>query len=168
MSVYTVFEPPLRASEAAPDPERFVFVRDGFYFWAFLLTPLWILWHRLWLVFLIYVLVVASLEYAMHYAGVGTGVISLVMLLISLLAGAEAGTLWRFTLARRGWKNVGIVTGVDREDGERRFFHAWLDPASGKRAPPPAAASAASEGLARHTPPSPDVVGSFPEPGANR
>ena len=50
MSVYTVHEPPLRAAEASPDPERFVFVRDGFYFWAFLLTPLWMLWHRLWLV----------------------------------------------------------------------------------------------------------------------
>ena len=32
------------------DPERFVFVRDGFHFWAFLLAPLWLLWHRLWLV----------------------------------------------------------------------------------------------------------------------
>ena len=25
---------------------RFVFVRDGFHFWAFLLAPLWMLRHR--------------------------------------------------------------------------------------------------------------------------
>ena len=35
MAVYTVHQPPLRATDAAPDPQRFVFVRDGFYFWAF-------------------------------------------------------------------------------------------------------------------------------------
>ena len=39
MPIYTVHEPPLRASETTPNPDRFVLVRDGFYFWAFLLTP---------------------------------------------------------------------------------------------------------------------------------
>ena len=54
MAVYTVHEPLPRKNEAAADPERFTFVRDGFYFWAFLLGPLWMLWRRLWLVTLIY------------------------------------------------------------------------------------------------------------------
>jgi len=40
MSIYTVHEPPLKAGESAPDPDRFVFVRDGFSFWAFLLAVL--------------------------------------------------------------------------------------------------------------------------------
>ena len=35
-----------------------MFVRDGFYFWAFLLAPLWMLLHRLWLVLLAIVVVV--------------------------------------------------------------------------------------------------------------
>src|SRR5262245_8280250 len=51
MSVYTVYQPPLKAHESAPDPERFVFVRDGFSFWALLVTPLWLLRYRLWLAF---------------------------------------------------------------------------------------------------------------------
>ena len=62
MSVYTVHEPPLRPSEAAPNPERFVFVRDGFYFWAFLFSVLWMLWHRMWLILLVYVAVVVGVE----------------------------------------------------------------------------------------------------------
>ena len=42
MAVYTVHEPPPREGEAArATPTRFVFVRDGFYFWAFLFGPLW-------------------------------------------------------------------------------------------------------------------------------
>ena len=40
--------------ERHADPERFVFVRDGFYFWAFLLGPVWMLWRRLWLVLRVY------------------------------------------------------------------------------------------------------------------
>ena len=49
MAVYTVHEPPLKRYETDADPERFVFVRDGFSFWAFLLGPLWMLRHRMWL-----------------------------------------------------------------------------------------------------------------------
>ena len=62
MSIYTVHEPPLKADESTPDPDRFVFVRDGFSFWAFLLAPLWMLRHRLWLVFVGYVIVAVALQ----------------------------------------------------------------------------------------------------------
>jgi Protein of unknown function (DUF2628) len=164
MSVYTVHEPPLRAAETSPDPERFVFVRDGFYFWAFLLTPLWMLWHRLWLVLLIYVVVTLGIENAMHYAGIGVAG-SLVALLISLLVGMEAGTLRRWTLTQRGFRQVGIVGGSNAEAAERRFFDAWASappakPAApmGPSVPPPLPA----------TPQPPDIIGLFPEPGASR
>ena len=43
MPTYTVHEPPPRKGETVTAPERFVFVRDGFYVWAFLLAPLWLL-----------------------------------------------------------------------------------------------------------------------------
>ena len=39
-----------------------MFVRDGFSLWAFLLAPLWLLWRRLWLVLLLYVVVMAALQ----------------------------------------------------------------------------------------------------------
>ena len=50
MTTFTVHEPPPRKNEATASPVRFAFVRDGFYFWAFLLGPVWMLYHRLWLV----------------------------------------------------------------------------------------------------------------------
>ena len=53
MTVFTVHEPPPRKNEETASPVRFAFVRDGFYFWAFLLGPVWMLCHRLWLVLLI-------------------------------------------------------------------------------------------------------------------
>ena len=148
-----------------PRPERFVFVRDGFYWWAFLLTPFWMLRHRLWLVLVIYLVAVAGLDTALHGIGASAFVITFVGVLISLLAGFEAGTLWRFTLRRRRWSNVGIVSGDDLEDAERRFFDSWIRTASARRAapssPPPPSAQPAPRGTDTS-----GVIGLFPEPGA--
>ncbi len=98
MPVYTVHEPPVRTPGALADPARFAFVRDGFYWWAFLLTPLWMLWRRLWLVLVLYLVVSIGIETAMRIFGASGGMISLVAVLISLFVGLEAGTLQRFTL----------------------------------------------------------------------
>src|SRR5437588_2836733 len=125
MAIYTVHEPPRREEQSAPGPERFVFVRDGFAFWAFLLAPLWMLRHRLWLVFLLYLLLMLALQVALGAIGASTTVMIVVGVLIALLIGFEAATLRRFTLARRGWRNLGIVSGDDLESAERRFFDAW-------------------------------------------
>jgi hypothetical protein len=166
MAVYTVHQPPLRAAEASPDPERFVFVRDGFNFWAFLLAPLWMLYHRLWLVFLIYIVVVVGLQNALHYAGVDPAGSVFAGLLIALLVGAEASTLRRFTLDRRGYRQVGVVGGTNAEAAERRFFDAWINAAPGK--PPGSSAAPPAPTPMPPMPQAPDIVGLFPEPGAPR
>jgi hypothetical protein len=167
MSVYTVHQPPLGAADAAGDPYRVIFVRDGFSWWAFLLTPLWMLRHRLWLALAIYLLISAALDISLRALGASVFTIVVVGLLISLLAGLEAGTLRRFKLVRRHWRSAGVVTGDDVEDAERRFFDAWIrqSPAtraaatSPKSAPPAAAAPPAEQS---------GVIGLFPEPGAHR
>ena len=127
MSIYTVYEPPLKAHESAPDPERFVFVRDGFSFWAFLLAPWWMLRHRLWLALVCYVILAVALSVALRLIGTSAAVAIIAGALFSLLVGFEAATLRRFGLARRGWRNVGIVVGDDVESAERRFFDAWTN-----------------------------------------
>ncbi len=165
MSVFTVHEPPLRAAEARSDPERFTFVRDGFYFWAFAITPIWMLWHRMWLVLLIYLIVAVGADSAMHYAGIGVGGVFVVGLLLSFLIGVEASTLRRFTLARRGWKNVGVVAGDGVEAAERRFYDAWATSAASKAAQPTSASSAPPPSAQRAPQPS-GIIGLFPEPGA--
>ena len=105
--------------------------------------------------------------------------ISFVAVLISLLAGLEASSLQRFTLKRRGWKNVGVVSGSDLEDAEHRFFAAWVRnvpaQATARRrltTPPPTTPMAPYLALQRtppqHTPYPSGVIGLFPEPGAER
>ncbi|TMK22929.1 MAG: DUF2628 domain-containing protein [Alphaproteobacteria bacterium] len=175
MSIYTVYEPPLKAHESAPDPERFVFVRDGFSFWAFLLAPWWMLRHRLWLALVCYVILAVALSVALRLIGTSAAVAIIAGALFSLLVGFEAATLRRFGLARRGWRNVGIVVGDDVESAERRFFDAWANKSwvnkSWAERPSVDGASRASSpamGVPMARRPSSEVIGLFPQPGAPR
>jgi hypothetical protein len=166
MAVYTVHEPPARAG-TAPEPERFVFVRDGFSFAALLFGPLWMLRHRMWLVLLGYAVVVAGLGFVLHLRA-PAAVAPLVWMLFALLLGFEAGTLRRFTLGRRGFQPIGVVVGDDLEFAERRFFDAWIREDS----PTKNSSSTVGPGGAPALTPSlrlphgnSDVLGLFPEPG---
>src|SRR3954453_19792345 len=98
MAVYTVHEPPPKRFEQTSDPERFAFVRDGFSFSAFLFGPLWMLWHRMWLVLLGYIGVSAALELIFSLLGTAAGPRLVASFLLALLVGMEAATLRRFTL----------------------------------------------------------------------
>jgi hypothetical protein len=170
MAVYTVHQPPLKKNQTAPDPERFAFVRDGFSFWAFLLGPLWMLRHRMWLVLLGYVVVVVAIQVGLRRIGVSGGGISVASFLLALLVGLEAGTLRRFTLGRRRWQSLGTVVGSDRETIEQRFFDAWVR-GDATMAVPASAAPAAAVAAAPppHNPARPpEVIGLFPQPGAQR
>jgi len=166
MAVYTVHEPPPTPEESAPDPERFVFVRDGFSFAAFLFGPLWMLWHRMWLVCFGYVIVAGILEFALHSVAASTGMTTLAGFLLALLIGFEGPSLRRFALARRRWSNVGIIVGDNLESAEQRFFDAWARPGRSGWLAPREAPEARARAPEMHA--QPDIIGLFPEPGAPR
>jgi len=166
MPTYTVHEPPPRKGEAATEPERFVFVRDGFHFWAFVLAPLWLLLHRLWLALVGYLVLSFAIGLVLYLIDASSTVGLLVSLLIALLLGFEAATIRRWTLTRRGCKTLGFVVGEDTEVAERRFYAAWANRKAAS-APPPASPEPHYDTPVRHGPPSrSDVIGLFPEPGA--
>ena len=170
VSVYTVLEPPLRRRETRRGPDRFAFVRDGFHFWAFVLAPLWLLRHRLWLAFVGFALVSVALQFALRELGVGSDGRLISYGLLALLIGLEGGTLRRWTLVRRGWREAGIVSGDTREAAERRFFDSWpgVEGVTGLR-PAESFLAPARAALARGRPQRPsEIVGSFPQPGAPR
>ena len=96
MPVYTVHEPRKLTGNPVRDAERFQFVRDGFHFWAFLLGPIWMLFRRMWLVFLIYTIVMIGIQYGLTKLGVSGAVNFFVGLMIAVLVGFEAGTLTQY------------------------------------------------------------------------
>ena len=174
MAVYSVFEPPERGNDAALDAERFAFVRDGFSFVAFLFGPLWMLWHRLWLVLAGYLCAVVLLAAVFHGIGASSGVQGFAGVMLSTLVGLEASSLRRWTLTARGWRDHGIVVADDLEAAERRFFTAWIPPTRDHALPPlPPQPSQSSQtplppAPKLHMPQGNDVIGLFPQPGANR
>jgi hypothetical protein len=173
MAVYTVHKPPSRAGAAAP--ERFIFVRDAFSWAALLFGPFWMLWHRMWLALLGYMAVTTVLALVLQLHG-SAGVGTIVWALLALLLGFEAGTLRRFTLGRRGFRNIGIVVGDDLELAERRFFDSWIRKSSADESRPssePAGSSVAPALTPTAPMPHPSsavsdgspILGLFPEPG---
>src|SRR3954467_4292185 len=69
MPVYTVHGPIKNGTDIAA-ADRFAFVRDGFHFWAALLGPLWLAWHRLWLALIGWIVAMAAVDVAMFRLGV--------------------------------------------------------------------------------------------------
>jgi hypothetical protein len=174
MPTFTVHAPPPRKGDTTSAPERFLFVRDGFHAWAFVLAPLWLLMHRLWLAFVIYVVVYGLIGVGLALLHAPSNVQLIVGVLIALLMGFEASSIWRWTLARRRWTTLGFVVGEDVEIAERRFYGEWAKRAGDTRAgetpaAPPAPPEAQYTTPIRRGPPSGnDVIGLFPEPGGTR
>jgi len=162
MSTYTVHEPPLRGTRSESDPDCFTFVRDGFSFWAFLIPPLWMLRHRLWLVLVIYLGIAILLHVGLSAISASSGVRFAASLILHLFIGFEAATLRRVALAHRRWTNVGVVVGDDLEAAERRFFDAWMRHSPRTPSVRPPAPSVAVPA------PASDIIGLFPQPGASR
>jgi Protein of unknown function (DUF2628) len=162
MTTYMVFEPPADRGDRAARAERIVFVPDRFSWGAFLLAPLWILWRRLWLVFVAYLIVMAAVTVGLRFAGVALGARFLVGALIALLVGFEAANLRRSALLRAGWRERGTIVGHDLAAAERRFFDVYV------AAEPAHDAAPASPSAPAARPAASDVIGLFPQPGANR
>ena len=94
MPVYTVHAP--SAPALREETDRFVFVRDGFHFWALVFGPFWLVWHRLWLVLIGYLAVTAVLGTTLSLLGAGGDARTLVFLLLAILMGLEAASLRRW------------------------------------------------------------------------
>jgi hypothetical protein len=150
------------ATRAPADLARARFVKQGFRFWAFLFAPLWLLAHRLWLGFGLW-LAAAIVIGALAATGLVTpGAASALDLLVALLVGCEGANLIDAKLNRSGLPEIAVTGGRGREDAERAFYNritaeAPIVAAAPKSEPP---APGAGFGSAGH-----GVVGLFPEAG---
>jgi len=119
----------------------------------------WMLYHRLWLVLLMYLAGTTAIQAALWALGVSGLVKFTVALLIAVLVGFEAGSLRRWSLRR--WTNRGIVVAYNREAAEHRFFDRWSGSLPRAYAPTePSAAPPAARGPTSDQ----DIIGLFPEP----
>ncbi len=132
MSTYYVMAPPdLKDPVASPhEADRLVFVPDRFSWGAFLISIVWIVWHRMWLVLLGYLLVTLTLELAAAFAG---GIApAIAAFAVAVLFGVEGNGLRRWTLERRGWRLMGLACGSDQTEAELRFFQGLQAKSTGR------------------------------------
>ncbi|RWM89895.1 MAG: DUF2628 domain-containing protein [Mesorhizobium sp.] len=116
MAVYVVMEPPGRGEK----PDTTAFVRDGFSWLGFLVPPLWLLWHRLWIEAALAFVAMALLS--MLAEGLSLGLAGpLLSLLVSLYVGLEGQALRIAALRRRGWHEWGVVEADRLDDADTRY-----------------------------------------------
>src|SRR5882724_6097750 len=177
MPVFTVHGPSASGGDVRL-ADKFVFVRDGFHFWALVFGPLWLLWNRLWLATIGWIVVITALHLGLGELGAGRMTIWSADVMVALLMGLEAASLQRWTFSRGKWRQLDIVIADDEESAERRFFDRWALAQRGAnyvslmvdRGGPPPTRSVPGQPFSTPPPPLPQggMIGLFPEPGAPR
>jgi hypothetical protein len=176
MPVYTVHAPGAGGTDLR-STDRFVFVRDGFHFWAALFGPLWLVAHRLWLALIGWIIAVIALELVLRQLGAGSAAIFFAYIVVALLTGFEAASLKRWTLSRNRLRQLDVVVADDEEAAERRFFERWArkqhgivnDQQAVDRGAPPPTRDAPAQPFSRPPQlPGSGIIGLFPEPGGPR
>jgi hypothetical protein len=142
MKVFTVLE--------APDgkPDRVAFVPEGFSWSALVLTFVWALWQRMWVVAALLFLLSSALTVLGNLDLVGSGFATLLQFGIAVIFAFEARALQVASLERVGYRRNGLIQASSVDAAELAYF-------SGRA--PFAPQSAPSRTPARHD----DTLGLF-------
>ena len=159
MIVYTVHEPPRPGQSIEARADSIEFVKEGFTIWGFVFGPLWLLYNRAWLAFILTLVVMAGLAALLIQLGLKDQAPGIVDILVSLIIGFEGNDILRWSLQRKGYALLASVAGRNRLECERRFFDAWLPDAAGKGPAPGTPAM----GLKSGDWPTSHPIGTWPE-----
>jgi len=132
--IYSIHLPPPYSARGA-EPEA---VKEGFCFTAFLLNVIWALSLRLWVwAAVLFGLMVALLAIA---ALIGLNVLgqAIAIFAVMIWAGMEGNDWHRESLARRGWREAGVIA-AESEDAALRRFGDLSALGQAPTAPPPSA-----------------------------
>jgi hypothetical protein len=135
------------------------FVAEGFNWPAFLVPLLWLIVKGMWLV-LVFALAAEMAIMALGvYVRLSDTILTVLSLGLSLIMGFAGNDLYRWTLARGGFHEIGLAAGSDLDEAELRYFSAL--PVKPIRSLPPAI-------LSPPTPAMPDALGLFPQSSGTR
>jgi hypothetical protein len=166
VTVYSVYEPRNEAADLAARADRLAFVKEGFSWIAFLVPALWLIFYRMWLELIVFLVGFAALEWAFGTSDAGRTLFGWVSLGLFVLFAFEANDLRAASLERRGYRLAGVASGRDRGQAELSFFRSWLpEQEKQERAPertPEKRGSGSSQSSTRAE--SEEVIGLFPGP----
>jgi hypothetical protein len=165
VTVYSVYEPPGNDEiDVAARADKMAFVKDGFSWLAFLVPVLWLIFQRMWLELIAFLVVIAAVSWAFGTAPEARELAGWVTLALTLLLAFEANDLRGWALKRRGYRFTGMASGRDRYEAERSFFEGWLPQRRSAPSIPPVHASPAPGGAKpRQGDDGDEVIGLFPQ-----
>jgi hypothetical protein len=168
VTVYSVYEPPTAVPDLEARAEGLAFVRQGLSWGALLIPVIWLLYRRMWLELVLFLLLFGLLSFGAGPSDEGQAWLGWLSLALIVLLAFAANDVRSAALERRGYRLAGIAIGSGRDAAELAFFRAWL-PRQQKRAErglvpaaksPAAAAARASSGGETGE----EVIGLFPRP----
>ena len=162
MTVYSVYEPSSEAADVAARADKLAFVKEGFSWIAFLVPALWLIFYRMWLELIVFLVGFAALEWAFGTSEQGQTLFGWVSLGLFVLFAFEANDLRSASLQRRGYRLVGVASGRDRGQAELSFFRSWLAAAAKPARTSDRRESGGSQPSTRGE--SEEVIGLFPGP----
>jgi hypothetical protein len=115
MRTYTIHH------RAGANGDDVVVIKEGFSWGAFIFNFLWALWHRLWLAFLVLLVVMLAIDAAADLLGLNQALASVIGLAVSLWVGFSANDWRRRALERRGYELGAVVAAQDGDAALRRF-----------------------------------------------
>jgi hypothetical protein len=117
MRYYSVHQP----AASAQSTDATIFVKEGFSWPAFFFSFLWMLWHRLWIEFVAFIVIMVTMQLMLNALGL-EAIGGAVSFLVNLLLGLEGNQLLRHKLVRNGYVEVGTVAAEDRGQAELKYF----------------------------------------------
>jgi hypothetical protein len=122
MKIYSVH---LNPRDANPY-ENAVFLTEGFNAYAFFFTGFWALYHRLWLMTLLFF----ALHLGSGYYGAAVGLsptsIGVLEFGFRLMIGLSANDVWRAQLERKGWVVSDIIVAYSELEATHRYYERHL------------------------------------------
>lgn len=116
--IYTV-----HVNDSAADmAERVELVREGFALWAFVFGAFWLLYHKLWVPFFIYVALLAYIHEATARLALGEFSASVLQLGLQVLLAVSAFDIRRWGLGRKGYRMRGVVIGDSELSATQRAY----------------------------------------------
>ncbi len=165
MATYLVFEPQ-DGGRTQANAERVVFLRERFSVFAFVFAPFWLLRHRLWLGFAIWLVLFLAIGTIGALLGFGPYTAIAAWYVPAILFGLE-GVNFRARKLLKKNRDAGVVIAEDLETAERRFFETWKSAPVNSDTPyaPNAAPPAYPDTKFAVANTEQNVIGMFPTPG---
>jgi hypothetical protein len=104
--------------------EDAILVKEGFSWPAFFVPLIWLIYKRMWIVLAFYIAAAAGLTVLAQAAVAPDSAVFVGNFALNLIVGLEGNDLYRWSLARRRYREQAVVVGRNLVTAEQRYFEA--------------------------------------------